>query len=37
GDIGKMNGCDDYHKGAPRTTLALKEILRRSGFDNGNC
>lgn len=35
GDIGKMHGGDDYTNGAPRTTAALKEILKRSGYLNG--
>ncbi|MEW6064913.1 stage V sporulation protein AE [Desulforamulus profundi] len=32
GDIGKMNGADDYHYGAPVTTQALQAIIERSGF-----
>jgi len=32
GDIGKMNGADDYHYGASVTTRALQEIIERSGF-----
>lgn len=32
GDIGKMDGADDYHYGAPVTTKALQEIIERSGF-----
>lgn len=32
GDVGKMNGADDYHYGAQVTTRALLEILNRSGF-----
>lgn len=32
GDIGKMNGEDDYHYGAKVTTRALQEIIERSGF-----
>ena len=32
GDIGKMDGADDYRTGAKITTRAFKEILDRSGF-----
>lgn len=32
GDIGKMDGLDDYRNGAPLTTKALLEIIERSGF-----
>ena len=32
GDIGKMDRMDDPQFGAPVTTMALKEILNRSGF-----
>ena len=32
GDIGKMQGADDYHYGAMVTTRALQEIIERSGF-----
>ena len=32
GDIGKMNGADDYRNGAKITTKAFQEILNRSGF-----
>lgn len=32
GDIGKMQGADDYHYGATVTTRALQEIIERSGF-----
>jgi len=32
GDIGKMDGADDYHFGAKITTRALREIIERSGF-----
>ena len=32
GDIGKMEGADDYHYGASITTRALQEIIERSGF-----
>jgi len=32
GDIGKMDGIDDYKRGAPLTTKALREIMERSGF-----
>lgn len=32
GDTGKMDFADDYAKGAPITTKALKEILNRSGY-----
>ncbi|MDO7786442.1 stage V sporulation protein AE [Desulforamulus aquiferis] len=35
GDIGKMNGDDDYHFGASVTTRALQEIIERSGFSGG--
>jgi stage V sporulation protein AE len=31
GDIGKMEGKDSYWKGAPVTTQAITEILKRSG------
>lgn len=31
GDIGKMEGNDSYWKGAPITTQAIMEILKRSG------
>lgn len=34
GDIGKMDGADDFTAGAPLTTKALKEILTRSGYSN---
>ena|GEM_PF-77412 len=37
GDIGKMDGLDDCRKGAPNTTLALKEVLERSGQLHGDC
>lgn len=33
GDIGKMNGKDDFKKGAPVVTKALKEILSRNGIE----
>ncbi|ACV62897.1 sporulation protein VAE [Desulfofarcimen acetoxidans DSM 771] len=32
GDVGKMDGADDYRTGAKITTRAFKEILDRSGF-----
>lgn len=32
GDIGKIKGADNYVKGAPIITTALKEILKRSGY-----
>jgi len=32
GDIGKMDGADAAAHGAPITTKAVEEILRRSGF-----
>lgn len=32
GDVGKMQGADDYHYGAQVTTRALQEIIERSGF-----
>ncbi|GAB6156946.1 stage V sporulation protein SpoVABEA [Desulfotomaculum varum] len=32
GDVGKMQGADDYHLGSPVTTKALQEIIKRSGF-----
>lgn len=35
GDPGKMDGADDFRKGAPITTKALQEILNRSGYING--
>ncbi|WP_026477983.1 stage V sporulation protein AE [Alkaliphilus transvaalensis] len=31
GDVGKMNGKDDFRRGAPIITKALKEILNRKG------
>lgn len=34
GDPGKMDGADDFRKGAPITTKALREILNRSGYNN---
>ncbi|MFC4767294.1 stage V sporulation protein AE [Effusibacillus consociatus] len=33
GDIGKMYGHDAFYKGAPITTSAILEILKRSGYD----
>lgn len=33
GDIGKMQGKDHFLKGAPITTAAILEILKRSGYD----
>jgi stage V sporulation protein AE len=33
GDIGKMNGHDAHHKGAPVTTAAIWEIMRHSGYE----
>lgn len=35
GDIGKMDGADDILYGSPITLKALKEILKRSGFEDG--
>lgn len=35
GDVGKMDGADDYEIGAPLTTKALREILIRSGYYHG--
>lgn len=35
GDIGKMNGSDEYLNSAPVTTMALKEIINRSGYNGG--
>lgn len=32
GDVGKMNKADDYIDGAPLTTQAMREILKRSGY-----
>lgn len=32
GDLGKMDGADSPNRGAPITTAALKEILKRSGI-----
>lgn len=32
GDIGKMDGIDDYRNGATLTTRALREIMERSGY-----
>ncbi|MBF7082054.1 stage V sporulation protein AE [Desulfallas sp. Bu1-1] len=37
GDVGKMNGADDYTTGAPLTTRALREIIRRSGYRESRC
>lgn len=37
GDVGKMDGADDYAFGAPLTTKALREILKRSGYDAARC
>ena len=34
GETGKMDFADDYHKGAPVTTRALREILDRSERDD---
>lgn len=34
GDTGKMDFADDYQKGAPITTKALREILIRSGYEH---
>lgn len=34
GDTGKMDFADDYLKGAPITTKALREILIRSGYEH---
>ncbi|MCF8009677.1 MAG: stage V sporulation protein AE [Clostridiales bacterium] len=33
GDIGKMDGKDDYKSKAPLTTMAMRMILERSGFN----
>ncbi|GAX91852.1 stage V sporulation protein AE [Effusibacillus lacus] len=35
GDIGKMMGRDAYYKGAPITTSAILEILKRNGYNSG--
>ncbi|HHV72676.1 MAG TPA: stage V sporulation protein AE [Clostridia bacterium] len=35
GDLGKMNGADKPESGAPITTAAIKEILKRSGISDG--
>ncbi|MTI84118.1 MAG: stage V sporulation protein AE [Firmicutes bacterium] len=37
GDIGKMDGIDDFKSGAPLTTMALREIMERSGFNGSSC
>ncbi len=37
GDVGKMNYADDYAFGAPLTTKALREIIKRSGYDGTGC
>lgn len=37
GDIGKMDFADDYEIGAPLTTKALREIIKRSGYDGTRC
>ncbi len=34
GDVGKMNGHDDFRRGAPIITKALKEILSRSDINH---
>jgi len=36
GDIGKMDGMDDYKCGAPLTTKALKIILERNGYSGSS-
>lgn len=36
GDTGKMDFADDYAKGAPVTTRALREIINRSEGNGGN-
>lgn len=35
GDVGKMDGADDCDYGAPLTTRALREIIKRSGYNVG--
>lgn len=35
GDIGKMDGADDYRQGAAITTKAIREILKRSAGHGG--
>jgi len=37
GDVGKMDYADDYAFGAPLTTKALREIIKRSGYDGTGC
>ncbi|TYO95588.1 stage V sporulation protein AE [Desulfallas thermosapovorans] len=37
GDVGKMNYADHYAYGAPVTTKALQEIIKRSGYDGPRC
>jgi len=37
GDIGKMDRMDDFKSGAPLTTMALREIMERSGFIGSSC
>lgn len=37
GDVGKMNYADCYAFGAPLTTKALREIIKRSGYDGTGC
>ncbi|AGL01975.1 stage V sporulation protein AE [Desulfoscipio gibsoniae] len=37
GDVGKMNYADSYAFGAPLTTKALREIIKRSGYDGTRC
>jgi len=37
GDVGKMNYADDYAYGAPLTTKAFREIIKRSGYDGTGC
>ncbi|KJS22500.1 MAG: stage V sporulation protein AE [Clostridiaceae bacterium BRH_c20a] len=35
GDVGKMNGRDDFHRGAKITTKALNYIISQGGLVNG--
>ncbi|WP_347487515.1 stage V sporulation protein AE [Desulfoscipio sp. XC116] len=37
GDVGKMDYADHHARGAPLTTKALQEILKRSGYDGTRC
>ncbi|MFZ5943447.1 MAG: stage V sporulation protein AE [Bacillota bacterium] len=36
GDVGKMDGKDDYHRGAKITTKALEYIINQGDFNDGS-